>query len=54
MQLGWDVTYPKIIQHCLNVNPERKSVQQRRRVFAPKRNRAIMDDVDKLLATNFI
>lgn len=43
-----------IFQHCLNVNLEKKTVQQRRRVFAPERNRAIMDEVDKLLATNFI
>ena len=27
---------PKVIQHKLNVNPERKPVQQRRRVFAPE------------------
>ena len=25
-----------IIQHCLNVDPEKKPVQQRRRVFTPK------------------
>ena len=43
-----------VIQHYLNVNPERKPVQQRRRVFAPKCNKAIMDEVDKLLTTNFI
>ena len=27
---------PEIIQHKLNVNPNRKLVQQRRRVFAPE------------------
>ena len=43
-----------IIQHCLNVDPEKKPVQQRRRVFSPKRNKAIMDEVSKLLASNFI
>ena len=43
-----------IIQHCLNVNPERKLVQQRRRVFTIEQNRAIMDEVDKLLSANFI
>ena len=26
---------PKVIQHKLNVDPERKPVQQRRRTFAP-------------------
>lgn len=43
-----------VIQQHLNVNPKRKLVQQRRRVFALEQNRAIMDEVDKLLATNFI
>ena len=43
-----------IIQHCLNVDPEKKLVQQRRRVFAPEWNKAIMDEMNKLLATNFI
>ena len=27
---------PEVIQHKLNVNPERKPVQQRRRAFAPE------------------
>lgn len=44
----------EVIQHCLNINPERKSVQQRRRVFALEHNKAIMDEVDKLIATSFI
>ena len=43
-----------IIQHRLNMNLERKPVQQRRRVFAPKQNKAIMDEVPKLLVANFI
>ena len=43
-----------IIQHQLNVNPKRKPIQQRRRVFAPERNKKIMDDVDELLVANFI
>ena len=29
---------PEVIQHKLNVNPERKPVQQRRRAFAPERD----------------
>ena len=44
----------KTIQHHLNVDPEKKLVQQRRRVFAPERNKAVMDEVNKLLAANFI
>ena len=43
-----------IIQHRLNVDPEKKPVQQRRRVFDPERNRAVTDEVNKLLASNFI
>lgn len=43
-----------VIQQHLNVNPKRKLVQQKRRVFALEQNRAIMDEVDKLLASNFI
>jgi len=36
------------------VNLEKKPVQQKMRVFAPERNRAIIDEVDKLLVANFI
>ena len=43
-----------IIQHHLNVDPEKKPVQQRRRVLAHERNKAVMDKVDKLLVVNFI
>ena len=43
-----------IIQHRLNVDPEKKPVQQRRRVFAPEWNKAVMDEVNKLFAANFI
>jgi len=43
-----------VIQHSLNMDPGKKPVQQRRRVFAPERNKAIMDEVNKLLATKFI
>ena len=43
-----------IIQHRLNVDLKKKPVQQRRRVFAPERNKAVMDKVNKLLAANFI
>ena len=43
-----------IIQHCLNVDLEKKPVQQRRRVFVSEQNKAVMDEVNKLLTTNFI
>ena len=45
---------PSIISHKLNVNPSLHPVKQKRRVFAPKRNNAIMEEVDKLLMKNFI
>jgi hypothetical protein len=45
---------PSIISHKLNVNPSLRPVKQKRRVFAPERNDAIMEEVDKLLTVNFI
>ena len=45
---------PKVIQHKLNVNPERKPVQQRRRAFAPEQDQAVTEEVTKLLAAGFI
>ena len=44
----------KIIQHRLNVNLECKPVQQKRRIFATKCNKAVTEEVDKLLEANFI
>ena len=43
-----------IIQHRLKVDSEKKLVQQRRIVFAPEQNKVVMDEVNKLLAANFI
>ena len=45
---------PKIIQHKLNIHPERKPVQQRRRAFAFERDQAIAEEVTKLLRAGFI
>uniref|UniRef100_A0A2N9G5W9 Reverse transcriptase RNase H-like domain-containing protein n=1 Tax=Fagus sylvatica TaxID=28930 RepID=A0A2N9G5W9_FAGSY len=45
---------PSIISHQLNVNPSLHPMKQKRRVFAPERNDAIMEEVDKLLMENFI
>ena len=39
---------PKVIQHKLNENPEKKPVQQRRKAFAQKRDQAITEEVTKL------
>ena len=45
---------PEVIQHRLNVNPERKLVQQRRRAFALERDQAVTKEVTKLLTSSFI
>ena len=45
---------PEIIQHKLNVNPDRKPVQQKQRVFALEQDQAVTDEVTKLLAAGFI
>ena len=44
----------KIIQHCLNINPECKPVQQKRRIFAPEHNKVVTEEVEKLLEADFI
>ena len=44
----------EVIQHKLNVDPERKPVQQRRRTFAPERDQAVAGEVTKLLTAGFI
>ena len=43
-----------VIKHCLNVDLMKKLVQWKRRVFAPERNRAVMEEVEKLLISGFI
>ncbi|XP_050241357.1 uncharacterized protein LOC126690287 [Quercus robur] len=45
---------PEVIQHRLNMDSERKPVQQRRRTFAPERDQAVAEEVNKLLTTGFI
>ena len=43
-----------VIEHRLNVDLKKKPIQQKLWVFAPKRNKDIMEEVDKLLAVGFI
>ena len=45
---------PKVIEHKLNVNPEKKPVQQKQWVFASEQNQAITSKVNKLLTAGFI
>nr|XP_023924890.1 uncharacterized protein LOC112036313 [Quercus suber] len=44
----------EVIQHKLDVDPEKKPVKQKRRVFAPERDQAVTDEVNKLLKVGFI
>ncbi|XP_075663202.1 uncharacterized protein LOC142632738 [Castanea sativa] len=44
----------QVIQHELKTDPEKKPVQQRRRVFTLERNRAITEEVNRLLQADFI
>ena len=43
-----------VIEHRLNVDLKKKPIQQKRRVFAPERNKVVMEEVEKLLAMGFI
>ena len=45
---------PAVITHRLKVNPSFKSVKQKRRSFAPKRQKAINEEVGKLLQAKAI
>ena len=45
---------PSVITHCLNVCPSSKPIRQKKRVFAPKRDDAIKDEVQKLMVVKFI
>ena len=45
---------PSVITHCLNIFPSSKPVQPKKRVFAPERDNAIKDEVQKLIVVKFI
>ena len=45
---------PAVITHRLNVNPSFKPVKQKRRSFAPERQKAINEEVGKLLQAKAI
>ncbi|XP_074374074.1 uncharacterized protein LOC141714454 [Apium graveolens] len=44
----------KTTMHCLNVQPEAKTVKQRKRTFAVERQKVIETEVEKLLEAKFI
>jgi len=45
---------PLIIVHKLNVSPSFPLIQQKKRVFTQERDRAIVEEVRKLLKADFI
>ena len=45
---------PLIIIHRLNVNPDSSLVRQKKRVFAQERDKAVAEEVRKLLEAGFI
>ena len=45
---------PEIITHRLNIDPTMRPVKQKKRSFAPEKQKAIDEEVDKLLEAGFI
>ena len=45
---------PSVITHRLNVYPSSKPIRQKKKVFAPERDDAIKEEVQKLATTQFI
>ena len=45
---------PSIIVHRLNVNPASSAIRQKKQVFAQERNKAVAEEVRKLLEAGFI
>ena len=45
---------PSVITHRLNVYFSSKPVHQKKRVFAPERDKAIKEEVQKLITAQFI
>ena len=45
---------PSVITHRLNVYPSSKPLRQKKRVFAPERDNAIKEEVQKLTMVKFI
>ncbi|KAL0319736.1 UNVERIFIED_CONTAM: hypothetical protein Sradi_5235100 [Sesamum radiatum] len=45
---------PDVITHCLKVNPDAKSVKQKKRMFGAERSQAIKEEVEKLLKAKYV
>ena len=44
----------EVITHRLNIDPKVRSVTQKKRSFAPERQKIIYEEVDKLIMTGLI
>ena len=45
---------PEKAKHCLNIDIEHPPVRQKQRRFAPKKNKVISDEIDRLLEIDAI
>ena len=45
---------PTVMCHCLNLDSEKKPVRQKQHIMDAERYQALKDEVDKLLACDFI
>ena len=45
---------PSMAEHKLNIDPKYPPVRQKKRRFAPERNKIVSDEVDRLLETDTI
>lgn len=45
---------PRVVVHKLNVNSALKPIKQKKRNFTPERNQVVAEDVEKLLAADFV
>ena len=45
---------PSVMVHKLNVSPSFPPIRQKKRVFAPKRDQAIAEEIRKLQEASFI
>ena len=45
---------PSIMSHCLNIDPSRKPVKQKRRAIEAECYQGLKEEVDKLISCDFI
>lgn len=54
MALNMPGILPKVITHRLNIDPKYKPIHQKKKNFAPKRQKGIDEEVRKLFSSRFI